>query len=131
MKTLKTNTKQFKEIISSYLFDALNDIDNELRTKEQVAAYSFARFKSEYNNAYNKSQYPNLQSRLANYLMGLPFDIEFENYKIIELAKKWGTLAPDATDKQEDKITENYWNFMAFHILKFWKANGQDITELY
>ena len=131
MKTLKTNTNKFKKIIAAYLFDSLNCADTELTTNVEVAAYSFARFQSEYNNQYNKKHYPNLQGRLANYLMGLPYHLVFSYYDIIQLAKKWGTLAHDATEKQEDRITENYWHLMASHILKFWKANGQNITELY
>ena len=46
--------------------------------------------------------------------MGLPtvFNIEFENYKILELAKKVGSISKQATEKQEDRLIENYWNFI-------------------
>jgi len=40
------------------------------------------------------------------------------NYKILELAKKWGSLPENPIEKQEDKILNNYWAFMAFQTLK-------------
>jgi len=46
---------------------------------------------------------------------GLPscFNIEFENYKILELAVNTGGLKPDYTEKEADKILNNYFNFIA------------------
>jgi hypothetical protein len=128
---MKTNTNEFKAIISAHLFECLNDMDNELKTRQEVAKYSFSRFNTEHNHDFNKKSFPNLQNRVADYLKGLPFQLEFENYKIIELAKKWDQLPENATDKQEDKILNNYWNFIAFHVIKFWDANGMDISKLY
>ncbi|HXS59730.1 MAG TPA: hypothetical protein VN703_02840 [Candidatus Sulfopaludibacter sp.] len=128
---MKTNTNEFKAIIAVHLFDRLNDIENELKTPNEVAKYSYERFNGEYNHDYNKKRLPNLQNRVADYLQGLPFQLEFENYRIIELAKKWEQLPKNADDRQEDKILNNYWNFMAFQILKFWKANSMDISKLY
>ena len=52
---------------------------------------------------------------IEDWLRGLPssINIEFSNYDILQLAKKWGSIPQDATEKQEDKILENYWHFIA------------------
>ena len=52
---------------------------------------------------------------IINWIMGLPtcLNIDFENYKILELAKLWGSIPENATEKQEDKILANWWNFIA------------------
>lgn len=30
----------------------------------------------------------------------------------------------DASEKQEDKLLENYWNYMAMRIVSLWGRNG-------
>jgi hypothetical protein len=37
---------------------------------------------------------------------------------IIELAKSMGSVDENLTEKQEDKILENYWDFMALMIIR-------------
>ena len=58
------------------------------------------------------------QEALTDWLRGLPsaINIEFTNYEILKLAHKWGSIPENATEKQEDKILDNYWNFMANKI---------------
>jgi|AntDeeMinimDraft_6_1070357.scaffolds.fasta_scaffold38002_1 hypothetical protein len=55
------------------------------------------------------------QTAVMNWLQGLPscLNIEFMNYQILILAETWGSLPPNASEKQQDKIIDNYWNFMA------------------
>ena len=57
---------------------------------------------------------------LIEWLQGLPsvLTIPFYNVEIIEIAKKWGSLKMNATEKQEDKILLNYWRFMANQLLQ-------------
>ena len=58
------------------------------------------------------------QRALAEWLQGLPsaISIEYQYYAILELAKDWGSIPEDATEKQEQKIIDNYYNFMANKI---------------
>lgn len=60
------------------------------------------------------------QRAIQEWLMGLPSSIHlpFANYDILQLAKSWGTLPYNATERQEDKILSNYWKLMASTILK-------------
>jgi len=47
-----------------------------------------------------------------------------ENYKIIEIAKKSGSLPKNATQNQEDRVLENYWNFMASKTFQLFNKYG-------
>ena len=48
--------------------------------------------------------------------MGLPFNFEYENYKILQLVESLHECK--LTDKEEDKILSNYWDHLAFKILQ-------------
>ena len=50
---------------------------------------------------------------MTEWLQGLALPIDYTYYNIIQLAKEWGSIPQDATAKQEDKICDNYWLFMA------------------
>ena len=51
----------------------------------------------------------------ADWLVGLPsvINIEFRNHAIIEIAKEWNSIPATATERQEDKILGNWFNFIA------------------
>ncbi len=53
---------------------------------------------------------------------GLPsaFNIEFTNYEILQLAKKWGQVTLGDTQR-EDHILNNYWNFIAVKTFQLFK----------
>jgi hypothetical protein len=52
---------------------------------------------------------------LIEWLQGLPGVIHLPVYygEQIELAKKFGSIPQDATEKEEQKIIDNYYNFFA------------------
>ena len=51
----------------------------------------------------------------SEWLKGLPssVNIEFTNWDILRLAREWGSLPENATERQEQKILDNYWNLIA------------------
>lgn len=55
------------------------------------------------------------QKALSEWLSGLPscLNIAFNYCDILDLAVEWDSIPENYTDKQADKITDNYWNFMA------------------
>ena len=66
-------------------------------------------------------RFPNQQVRMAEWLMGLPSSfggMPFMNYDILQLAIKMQSLPSGATEKEEDKILDNYFLFIANEILK-------------
>jgi len=101
-------------------------------TREKIKAGREA-FYSEYKWAIkNKGEL----SALTEYLQGLPTwcGIAFYNCEILELAVKWGSLPADYSEKQADKILENYWRFMASKLAQLFRAyripSNADIAAL-
>lgn len=115
----RTNSNAYKKAIQSYLLDAIHDPDTEreMSAKEKVDFF-FQRYESEYNSDYTKRRYPNHQERLAQYLTGLPsiLSIAFESHKILELAAKLHEC--EIPEGKKDTILNNYWNHMAFHMMR-------------
>ncbi len=68
----------------------------------------------------------NHQERFRQWIMGLPstFNIDFENYRIIEIAKEWGALSINATDRQGDKIISNWFNYIAAKTIQLMGKHG-------
>ena len=112
---LKTNTKLYRERIKAYILGCIDSEDVELSDSEKIP-HLIERFKAEYEHPYIIKRYPNRQQRLAEWLMGLPLNFDFYNYKILEVAQELHGC--ELTDKQEDTILNNWWNHLAYHILK-------------
>ena len=118
---LRTNSKKYLANIQTYLIDAINTEDHttEATTHAEKLAFVMSCYNLEYNHAYNVKRYPNEQDRFAHWLAGLPsvLDIPFYPSGILELAKELQEVETYA-EKMEQRICENYFNFMAYHILK-------------
>lgn len=127
---MKPNYKMIEEYVKeSFNVDRLQETGLPLNNEKEICEAFKSVFHAEYFHEYNIRYYKTYQNVLANYLMGLPssIDIAFENYKILELAKLWNSLPENATEKQEDKILENYWQFMALQIIKYCNKHKVDI----
>jgi len=128
MSTIKTNSKSFAAKINPYLLDAVNgeNYGKELATDKEKLQHVADCFKSEYCFPANLKRYGSYQNVFAQWLMGLPscYSIDYEHYRIIELAKEWGSLAPDVDDRQEDKILDNWFNFIAFKTFQLMRKHG-------
>jgi hypothetical protein len=126
---LRTNSKKYLSNIQNYLLDAINTGDFKIiknnsglmpfNEDAQKIAFVMYCYNLEYNHAYNVKRYPNEQTRFANWLSGLPsvLNIPFYPSGIIELAKELQEVET-YDQKTKDKICDNYFNFMAYHILK-------------
>jgi len=106
--------KNYKKYILSTVETGLND--EPLKTDDEKIKYIFDRFYSEYGFMINRvGKY----KAMSEWLSGLALDIEYYNYKIVKLAKDMGSLDTDSTYKAEQKIINNYFDFMANIILGF------------
>ena len=118
---LRTNSKKYLNNIQTYLIDSVNTEDalhNAITDAEKIA-FVIACYNSEFNHKFNQARHPNEQTRFANWLAGLPsvLDIPFKYDGVLKLAKQLQEV--ETYDKKtEDRICENYFNFMAYHILK-------------
>ena len=120
---LRTNSKKYLSNIQNYLIDAVytEDHKTEATTDAEKIAFVMACYDSEFNHKYNRYKYPNEQTRFANWLAGLPsvLDIPFYNDDIVNLAKRLQEVDTYPNEKNTTKnIIDNYFNFMAYHILK-------------
>jgi hypothetical protein len=120
---LRTNSKKYLSNIQNYLLDAINTDDHttEATTHAEKLAFVMSCYESEFNHKYNQARHPNEQTRFAHWLAGLPsvLDIPFYNDDIISLAKRLQEVDTYPNEKNTTKnIVENYFNFMAYHILK-------------
>ncbi len=118
------NRSTFDSIVKSYIIDCIDSSDRSLE-KEPVTAFEKVQFlkkcfESEYG--YEAKRVGQVKA-MINWLQGLPscINIEFANYKILQLAKSWGSLPEKATENEEDRILNNYWNLMANKILQLFK----------
>ena len=86
---------------------------NNLRNHKECAQFIRGRFDSEYGWCID--QKGEMQA-LTDWLQGLALNIPYMNGDILELAGM-----QDASEKEQDKITKNYWKFMAMRLLGVFK----------
>jgi len=69
------------------------------------------------------------QHALQEWLQGLPSAVNLPFYSgdILDLARETGGLAVDATERQEQKIIDNYWNYMSAKIFQLF--NGYQVPK--
>ena len=118
---LRTNSKKYLNNIQTYLLNAIDSegYENQPTTDKEKISFLIDCYNSEYNHAYNVKMYPNEQVRFGNWLSGLPsvLNIPFYPSEILKLARQLQEV--ETYDKKtEERICENYFNFMAYHILK-------------
>jgi hypothetical protein len=112
----------------------LDNIDNSsysekpLDSVEDKITFLRDTFQAEYGWSIDRY---GMQRALTEWLQGLPsaVSLPFYNHDILELAKNAGTLKHYASEKEEDKILENYFSFMANKILQLF--NGYRIPETF
>lgn len=114
---MKIKSHQLDILAKTYLLECIteNDEGEELKTFAERIEYVRERFTAEYQWRIDQS---NPQTAMIDWLQGLALPIKFYNYDILELSKSWGTLAADATEKEEDKILANYWRLMATKMVQ-------------
>ena len=120
--------------VQQYIIDCIYSDGYEVETETDIEKLTFLAktFQSEYCFTSNLKYYKSFQNMFANWLMGLPscFNVEFRNYYIIEIAKKWQSIPENATEKQEDRIIENWFLFIAHHTEMMCRKNGIQLYKL-
>ena len=124
-------TQKTHDLYNQYLLDSIDfsgyELEIELKTNQQLINQLFKTFEKEGGWQVDRI---GLAPALSEWLSGLPscINIDFANYDIIERAKKYGSLAPGATEKDQDKLLSNYWDFMANKLIKL--HNGRGVKAL-
>jgi len=108
---LKTTSKKYIERLHRFIIDRIEFEDAPYKISDrQKAEYLLATCKQEAGGCS--------QAVLTEWLTGLPscINIPFANHEIIELTE-W-LHGHELSEEQADKVMDNYWSHMAFHILK-------------
>jgi hypothetical protein len=101
-KTIRTNSKAVKLAIRQHIQDSVTDGNGDtFPTFEAARAHLRAEFERVANYPNNLRRFPNNQARFHDYLMGIPFGFEFENYKIKEFLAGLGLPAPRRYDAEK------------------------------
>jgi len=119
---LKTNSKQYQTNFKNYILSVIDSEDlpsDTMTDKDKVFWLLEERFNKEYCYQQNLDRYEyNITKLMAEWLSGLAINIPYTYCDIIKLSKE---LLETDTLKDEDKIIENYFNFMAIQIFKLAK----------
>ena len=116
MKTTTANKANLDRKAKEYVINCIDLVPYDLSTGSAegdiIALYSI--FLREYSHEIAIRQ-GNEVKAFASWCQGLPscFNIVFSNYDIIQLGRCWGSLSDSSTEAQEDRILNNYWNFIA------------------
>ena len=113
---LRTNTRQYIGNINKYILDCIENPDEEITSAQGKINYLFNEFERVANYPNNIRNIPNRQDRLADYLMGLPFNFDFSNYNILQVAKK--LHESEIPEDMEEVIICDWWKHLAYFILK-------------
>lgn len=120
---MKLHHTKYKENYKRYILDSIDEVDYEgktLTTDDEKIEYIFDRFYSEYYQGYIAKRYGK-QKAMADWLAGLSLNLPYYYDEIIELAIAMGSIDESPSEKLQNKVIENYWEFMANIILRFEK----------
>ena len=110
---MKLHHSKYKENYRHFILECLQDVEGF--TRQQKIECLTNRINSEYGHLLKRY---GRRKTIAEWLQGIAIDIPFYKWEIIELAKKMGSVNDNLTEKQEDNIIENYWDFMAERIIE-------------
>jgi len=114
---MKLHYTKYHENYKNYILDCISNeddlINKELNRKEKIE-YLFNRFYSEYGFMIERI---GKQKTIAEWLSGLAINIPYAYEDIISMAKNLGSVDDNLSSVQEDRICENYFNFMACMVL--------------
>jgi len=113
---------KYSQLAQQLILQNIDSSDYNVTIKTDLDKIKFLKktFLDEYGWAVNRM---GLQNAVESWLRGLPssLSLPFYNDEILEIAKQWGSLPINATEKQEDKILNNYWKLMAANVVKLFK----------
>ena len=119
-----SKSSELDQVVKSYLMECIVDEMEPPMNNLEVINHCQERFHSECG--WNVQRIGRVKA-VEEWLRGLPTNIAYWNGEILELAVKWGSLPENATEKQEEKITENYWHFMAIKLCQLF--DGYRVPE--
>jgi len=114
---MKLHYTKYQDNYKNYILNCieLDSEGNPLTSDKDKIKYLFDRFNSEYGwNIKRQGK----QGAMAEWLSGMAIDIPYWNDDIVDLAVNMGSVEPNPDEKTRHNICQNYYNFMAFQILR-------------
>lgn len=113
---------KYSKLAQQLIIDNINTDDYGLKNATELEKIKLLKntFESEYGWAVNRM---GLQNAVETWLRGAPtiIDLPHWNDDIIAIAKQWGSIPQNATEKQEYKILNNYYRLMAANVVKLFR----------
>ena len=129
---MKTKTVELNKNVFPYILDCITpeNYDIVCNSEKEKLQFLYNTFVSEYWEHQKRYYGYIMYKTFENWLMGLPscFVVDFENYVILELAYKWGSLQPEDKEAKKEKIIANWFNFITaktFQLFKKYKIDMQ------
>jgi len=113
---MKLHHTQYKKNYINYILGTIDeDIDGKplYKDKDKIN-YIFSRLYAEYGWCIEQK---GKLTALTEWLSGLALNIDYTYYNIIQLAIEMGSIDENPSDKLQEKVCNNYFNFMAQIIL--------------
>lgn len=105
---MKSNSKEVRAKIKQHILDSVTDVNGNNYTDLKEACN---RLNNEFdrvaNHPHNLNRFPNNQERFADYLNGIPFGFEYDNYSIEQYLNSLG-LNPDDKKYSSNKMYKMY-----------------------
>jgi len=122
----KPGGQELAKLAQKYIIGCIDTegYDTKANTEKEKVKFLWDTFHAEYGCHMEMGW--SFQKSIAEYFAGLPTccTIAFYNWDILEIAKKWGSLPENPTEKQEDKILDNWFNFMAMKTIQLFTKYG-------
>jgi hypothetical protein len=90
-RKMKTNSKAVRDQIRAHILENVTDGNGDtFPTLPEATSHLRSEFKRVAGYPANLKRFPNHQERFHDYLMGIPFDFEYENHRIKEFLNGLG-----------------------------------------
>jgi hypothetical protein len=120
---MKLNNHKYKKNYKNYILNSINSEGHDIKTNSDQDKINFFidTFKKEYDFMIDRV---GIYRALPEYLAGLPSTITLPIYykDILQLSIDMGSVNSELSEKQEDNIINNYYNFMSNMILSIHKT---------
>jgi len=118
---------KLKNEVEQYLIDVIDgeSYGKELKTTEEKLQFLYDTFMEE-KGIWDRRQGMHYYDSFEDWIRGLPtaFNIDFYNFEILKLGKKWDYIPENATEVQEDDFLDDYWPMITQQTFKLFKKYG-------
>ena len=106
--------KKYERYILSIVANEMKENGIKKINRNTKIDYLFTRINNEYGW---KMQQEGKQKVIAEWLSGLALNIPYIHNDVVNLAIKMGSIDKNPSNKLQDRVVENYFNFMANMLL--------------